>query len=203
VHLSSHDHHLAFSCYSEPIQNERIFQLDQILKNRHTPASMHILCEHLECSQATIKRLIRDMRERFGAPIVNIRGSGDQYDLTQEFLLPPLLFNTGELIALLSIKQLIATLHPDFLYKTLSPVQQRIDRLLGKTAKGVNREIGRIRLLGIHNRHFIERCFDTVVSVEFTGELEVTDIAKFRGALFNWIGPAKTFGCGLLMVRRA
>jgi CRISPR system Cascade subunit CasE len=40
-------------------------------------------------------------------------------------------------------------------------------------------------------------------SVDFTGELEVTDVVKFMDALFNGIGPAKAFGCGLLMVRRA
>ncbi len=40
-------------------------------------------------------------------------------------------------------------------------------------------------------------------SVEFTGELKVIDVAKFRGALFNGVGRSKAFGCGLLMVRRA
>ncbi len=39
-------------------------------------------------------------------------------------------------------------------------------------------------------------------SVDFTGELEVTDVDKFKNALFRGIGPAKAFGCGLLLVRR-
>lgn len=39
-------------------------------------------------------------------------------------------------------------------------------------------------------------------SVDFTGELEITDITKFRDALFNGIGRSKAFGCGLLLVRR-
>ncbi len=146
------------------MKNERIFQLDQLLQNRRTPASIQLLCEHLECSQATMKRLIRDMRERFGAPIVNIRGSGYRYDPSIQFELPGLLFSPSELVALLSIKQLIAELHPNFLEKTLSPVQQKINRLLGNAAKGVNQEIGRIRLLGIRYRQCNEPCFDTVVS---------------------------------------
>jgi len=40
-------------------------------------------------------------------------------------------------------------------------------------------------------------------SVDFTGELEVRDVDEFEDALFNGIGPAKAFGCGMLMVRRA
>lgn len=39
-------------------------------------------------------------------------------------------------------------------------------------------------------------------SVDFTGELEVTDADKFSTALFTGIGRAKGFGCGLLLVRR-
>jgi CRISPR system Cascade subunit CasE len=44
-------------------------------------------------------------------------------------------------------------------------------------------------------------------SVDFEGVLKVTDLKKFvedeeKNALFNGIGPAKGFGCGLMMVRR-
>ncbi|MCQ8119042.1 type I-E CRISPR-associated protein Cas6/Cse3/CasE [Methylomonas rosea] len=39
-------------------------------------------------------------------------------------------------------------------------------------------------------------------SVDFTGELQITDPEKFREILFNGLGRAKAFGCGLLMVRR-
>lgn len=39
-------------------------------------------------------------------------------------------------------------------------------------------------------------------SVDFTGLLTVTDPERFRDALYRGIGPAKGFGCGLLLVRR-
>ena len=39
-------------------------------------------------------------------------------------------------------------------------------------------------------------------SVDFTGNLEITDVEKFTKALFNGIGRAKAFGCGLMMVMR-
>lgn len=40
-------------------------------------------------------------------------------------------------------------------------------------------------------------------SVDFSGELTVTDPAAFHQALQKGIGHAKAFGCGLLLVRRA
>lgn len=39
-------------------------------------------------------------------------------------------------------------------------------------------------------------------SVDFEGEIEVTDTELFTKALFDGIGPAKGFGCGLMLVRR-
>jgi CRISPR system Cascade subunit CasE len=39
-------------------------------------------------------------------------------------------------------------------------------------------------------------------SVDFLGEMIVADVEKFREALFKGIGPAKAFGCGLMLVKR-
>ncbi|EFK08549.1 CRISPR system CASCADE complex protein CasE [delta proteobacterium NaphS2] len=39
-------------------------------------------------------------------------------------------------------------------------------------------------------------------SVDFTGNLIITNVETFRKALFEGIGPAKSFGCGLMLVRR-
>ncbi len=39
-------------------------------------------------------------------------------------------------------------------------------------------------------------------TVDFTGELEITNTTAFRKSLLEGIGPAKAFGCGLLLVRR-
>lgn len=42
-------------------------------------------------------------------------------------------------------------------------------------------------------------CFSTL---EFNGLLTVVDPDRLTGALYDGIGPAKSFGCGLLLVRR-
>lgn len=41
-----------------------------------------------------------------------------------------------------------------------------------------------------------------LTTLDFEGDLLVTDPDQFHNALLNGIGPAKAFGCGLLMVRR-
>lgn len=42
-----------------------------------------------------------------------------------------------------------------------------------------------------------------LVAVTFEGILDVTDPARLTSLLENGVGPAKAFGCGLLLVRRA
>ncbi len=42
-----------------------------------------------------------------------------------------------------------------------------------------------------------------IVPVHFEGIIEVNDVAKMDDVWRNGIGPAKAFGCGLLLVRRA
>lgn len=41
-----------------------------------------------------------------------------------------------------------------------------------------------------------------ISTLDFSGQLTVTDPAQFLETLYNGIGPAKGFGCGLMLVRR-
>jgi CRISPR system Cascade subunit CasE len=43
----------------------------------------------------------------------------------------------------------------------------------------------------------------SISTVDYTGLLTVTDPEKFKQTLFEGIGRAKAFGCGLMMIRRA
>lgn len=54
-----------------------------------------------------------------------------------------------------------------------------------------------------HTVHHLGRapiCFSTL---DFSGVLTVIDTDKFLSTLYSGIGPAKGFGCGLLLVKRA
>ena len=41
----------------------------------------------------------------------------------------------------------------------------------------------------------------TISTIDFTGVLTVTDPDRFEETLYTGVGPAKSFGCGLLLVR--
>jgi CRISPR system Cascade subunit CasE len=60
-----------------------------------------------------------------------------------------------------------------------------------------------LRVDGYRTYRLIKRkglCFS---SLEFDGCLFVTDPERFRNGLLSGIGPAKGFGCGLMLVKRA
>ena len=48
---------------------ERLYHLHNILNQRRTPISRQDLMERLECSQATLYRLVGELRDFLGAPI--------------------------------------------------------------------------------------------------------------------------------------
>jgi len=111
----------------------RIYQLHMILCSARWPVAMSALQERLECSRATIKRVILEMRLHLGAPIEYDRErNGYYYDLHGEhsYELPGLWFNASELHALLTAEQLLAEVQPGLLEPHLAPLRKRIEAIL-------------------------------------------------------------------------
>ncbi|MCF7983485.1 MAG: WYL domain-containing protein [Thiohalocapsa sp.] len=129
---------------------DRIFELNRILQNARHPVSRRRLEEELECSRATVKRIIEDMRLYLNAPIVYDRDlNGYRYDQSEGemYELPGLWFNASELHALITVQQLLADVQPGLLEPMLKPLQQRIDSLLELQQAGSEGLQGRIRVL--------------------------------------------------------
>jgi predicted DNA-binding transcriptional regulator YafY len=128
---------------------DRIFELNRILQAARHPVSRRRLEQELECSRATVKRIIEDMRLYLNAPIVyDRRYNGYRYDASDGmYELPGLWFNASELYALLSVQQLLAEVQPGLLDAHLGPLQKRIDELLGLQHGGSQEIPGRIRIL--------------------------------------------------------
>lgn len=129
---------------------DRIFELNRILQAARHPVSRRRLEEALECSRATVKRIIEDMRLYLNAPIVYDRDyNGYRYDASEGAMyeLPGLWFNASELHALLTVQQLLADVQPGLLEPVLKPLQQRIDALLEVQGAGSDGLRGRIRVL--------------------------------------------------------
>lgn len=129
---------------------DRIFELNRILSSARHPVSRRRIEEELECSRATVKRIIEDMRLYLNAPIVYDREyNGYRYDQKEGemYELPGLWFNASELHALLGMQQLLADVQPGLLDPLMKPLQKRIGELLRLQHAGSDGLVGRIRIL--------------------------------------------------------
>ncbi|MEW8507363.1 MAG: WYL domain-containing transcriptional regulator [Candidatus Thiodiazotropha sp.] len=114
---------------------DRIFELNRILQAARYPVSRQQLEQELECSRATVKRLIEEMRLYLNAPIVYDRKlNGYSYDRREGemYELPGLWFNASELHAMLAVQQLLEGVQPGLLESHLKPLRRKIDGLLAR-----------------------------------------------------------------------
>lgn len=118
---------------------ERLYHLHNILNQRRTPISRQDLMERLDCSQATLYRLIAELRDFLGAPIEQDPDNrGFYYDRSYEqpFELPGIWISPDELQALLIARQVLGDVQPGLLEGELESLQARINALLQQ--KGVD-----------------------------------------------------------------
>ena len=126
---------------------ESLYHLHNILNQRRTPISRQDLMERLGCSQATLYRLVGELRDFLGAPIEqDEENRGFYYDRSYEqpFDLPGIWISPGELQALLTARQVLGNVQPGLLEGELKSLQGRITSLLQK--KGVEAEDGESRI---------------------------------------------------------
>ncbi len=135
---------------------DRIYQLHRLLLNARRPLSMAVLEQRMECSRATIKRVIQEMRLYLHAPIEYDREhNGYHYDDSQSahpYELPGLWFNASELHALLTVQQLLAQVQPGLLEPHLAPLRRRIEAILASESLAPGDIARRIRILRLAAR---------------------------------------------------
>ncbi len=146
---------------------ERLYHLHNILDQRRTPILRQDLMERLECSQATLYRLVSELRDFLGAPIEqdpDTRGFYYDRSYDQPFELPGIWISPGELQALLTARQVLGDVQPGLLEGELETLQGRITSLLQK--KGVKAELGdsRIHIQHVAGRAVPERMFQDVLA---------------------------------------
>lgn len=133
-------------------KTERLYHLHNILNQRRTPISRQVLMERLECSQATLYRLVAELRDYLGAPIEqDPENRGYYYDRSyqQPFELPGIWISPAELQALLTAREVLANVQPGLLEKELDSLQGRITSLLQQ--KGVDPDTGGSRINILHS----------------------------------------------------
>jgi len=121
----------------------------------------------LECSEQTVYRLIRAMKDYLRAPIEWDKERGGYcYARDAEgglYELPGLWFNAKELQALVVFDKLFESLEPGLLGEHLEPLTRRIGDLLDHKRLGLGEAARRIRVLGMASRP-VGPCFHTLAS---------------------------------------
>jgi proteasome accessory factor C len=144
---------------------QRIYKLHQAVSSRRHPVSCQTLQDELECSRATVNRIIQEMRLYFNAPIEYDREhNGYHYALAdrETFELPGLWFSETELYALLTTQQLLAHVQPGLLDTQLKPVKERIEQILAVRHLGSEEISTRVRILRMTGRNIALECFQTI-----------------------------------------
>lgn len=144
---------------------ERIFHLHRLLQARWPP-SLARLMEDLEVSRATVKRDLEYMRDFMQAPIeYDPQANGYRYAQdAPTFELPGLWFNESELLALLTMEQLLEDVQPGLLAPTLGPLKARIRELLASGGHQPDAVRRRIRIQPLTPRGSHGEGFQAVAS---------------------------------------
>jgi len=143
---------------------DEIYRLHRLLDGRRTGLPRAALIAEHGFSRSTLTRIIADLRDKLGAPIVcdPYRG-GYRYDTADgRHALPGLWFSPAELLALVTLKHLLANLEPGLLDDHLRPLQARIDQLMESNHLGAGEAAQRIRPLSIASRRKNPRHFQAV-----------------------------------------
>ena len=142
---------------------DELYRLHRLLDGRRSGIPRADLIGAHGFARATLARLIADLRDKLNAPLIHDKERGGyRYDTTDgRFALPGLWFTADELLALVTLKHLLANLEPGLLDEHLRPLQGRIDQLLASRHLGSG-EAGRIRLLSMAARRKNPRHFQIV-----------------------------------------
>ena len=135
---------------------DRIYQLQSLLEGRKMPVPIGEIMLRLECSEATVFRIIRAMKDYLSAPIERMDDPpGYRYQPSSEgraYQLPGLWFSARELQSLALLQRLIHGLGPGLLEAHLSPVAKRIDELMAHKRLSLSEAESRIRILSLAAR---------------------------------------------------
>ena len=142
---------------------DRLYNYRTLLSGRRAVPRDEILSK-LEISPATFKRDLAKLRDRLNIPVVFDRDLGgyhlDNTDTRQE--LPGLWFSQDEILALLTIQNMIEQLEPGLLGPKLKPLQQRLDGMLKGQGLTTDTMSQRVLLVQAGKRRLKLKCFEHI-----------------------------------------
>jgi predicted DNA-binding transcriptional regulator YafY len=144
---------------------DRYYAYQTLFSSRKAVPKMEFL-KKLEISPATFKRDLAMLRDRLNTPILYDRDLGgyrlENPDAFQQ--LPGLWFSQEELLALVTIQQLLTQLEPGLLGAKLKPLHARLSQLMDKHGLASQDVAKRIRILNVGKRNVIAKSFEVVAA---------------------------------------
>ena len=143
----------------------RLYRYKNLLSGRRAIPAEELM-DSLEISRATFKRDIAKLRDQLHVPIQFNRDLGG-YTLDQDHAnseLPGLWFNQEEILALVTIQQLLGQLEPGLLGAKLRPLQDRLAQLMDKHGLAGQDVAKRIRIVHAGKRVVIAKSFEAVAA---------------------------------------
>jgi len=165
-------------------RTERLYKIQALLSNkRAVPISAFL--KALEVSRATFRRDLDYLRDRLGAPIVWDRDA-DGYriesgkDGESRTSLPGLWLNDKEILALLSMLQLLSTLEPNTLIShQIKPVKKRLQEMLETGCIDADELGSRVKILPLANRAIDQDIFNRIADALLSRHrLEIRHLSK-------------------------
>jgi predicted DNA-binding transcriptional regulator YafY len=145
----------------------RLYQYKGLLSGRRAVSAEDLMAS-LEISRATLKRDLAKLRDQLHVPIRFDRDRGG-YVLEQgqghtDSELPGMWFSPEEVLALVTIQQLLTQLAPGILGAKLRPLQDRLSDLMAQNGLGAQDIAKRIRLLHAGKRKLKAQSFEAVAA---------------------------------------
>ena len=142
---------------------DRLYSYRALFTGRRVVPRQDIL-NQLEISLATFKRDLAKLRDRLNMPIEYDRDLGG-YVLSSEKdkeELPGLWFSQDEILALLTIQNMIAQLEPGLLGPKLQPLQKRLNDMLTQQGLDTQTLAERIRVVHAGKRRLALKSFEAI-----------------------------------------
>ena len=143
----------------------RLYRYKSLLSARRAVSAEDLMAS-LEVSRATLKRDIAKLRDQLHVPIPFNRDLGG-YQMEAghtDSELPGLWFSQEEILALVTIQQLLEQLQPGLLGAKLRPLKDRLTQLMNKNGLASQDMARRIRIVHAGKRKVVARSFEAVAA---------------------------------------
>jgi predicted DNA-binding transcriptional regulator YafY len=147
---------------------DRLYTYKSLFSSKRAVSKSDIL-NKLEISEATFKRDLTKLRDRLNTPVLFDRELGgyrlQHSDADSE--LPGLWLNQEEVLALLTIQNMLESLEPTFIGPKIKPLQNRLNDILIKEGLNSTDLAKRIKIVHAGKRTFKLKSFELICKATF------------------------------------